>query len=77
MKDFLKDYLNLIVGALENIVKHRRTTHIFYNIQNRIKAIESSEILEARWIKYSKNYSYAEDITYEDTVNALRKLINN
>ena len=63
--------------ALENTVEHRKTTHIFDNIQNRIKAIESSEILEARWIRYSKNYSYAENITYEDTVDALRKLINN
>ncbi len=68
---------SVFVEALENTVKHRKTTYIFGNIQNRIKAIESSEILEARWIKYSKNYSYAEDITYEDTVNALRKLINN
>lgn len=62
--------------ALEETAKYRKTTHIFRDIQNRIKAIETSQILEDRWVKYSKNYSYAQDITFKDTVNALRKLIN-
>lgn len=66
----------VFIEALEETAKHRKTTHIFNDIQNRIKSIESSEILKDRWIKYSENYSYAEDISFEDTVDALRKLIN-
>ncbi|MGD9566886.1 MAG: nucleotidyl transferase AbiEii/AbiGii toxin family protein [Sedimentibacter sp.] len=60
----------IFAEALEKTTKHRKTTHIFNDIPNRIKAIESSEMLKDRWVKYSKDYSYAEDITYEDTVNA-------
>lgn len=67
---------SVFVEALEKTAKHRKTTHIFNDTQNRINAIESSAILKDRWIKYSKNYSYAEDIAYEDTVKALKKLIN-
>lgn len=67
---------SVFVKALEKTVKHRKTTHIFNDIQNRINAIESSAILKDRWVKYSKYYSYAEDIAYEDTVNTLKKLIN-
>lgn len=66
---------SVFVEALEKTAKHRKTTHIFNDTQNRINAIESSSILKDRWIRYSKNYSYAEDIAYEDTVNALKKLI--
>ncbi len=66
----------VFVKALERTVKHRNTNHIFNDILNRIKEIETSEALKKRWIKYSRNYPYAENITYEDTVDALRKLIS-
>lgn len=56
-------------------IEHRETTHILNDTLERIKTIESSEILKDRWTRYSKNYPYAEDITYEDTVDALKKLI--
>lgn len=62
--------------ALERTVKHRNTSNIFNDINNRIETIETSEVLKERWIKYSKNYPYAEDIAYENTVDALRKLIS-
>lgn len=67
---------SIFAEALKKTTEHRRTTHIFNDIQSRIKAIELSEVLKNRWLKYTKSYPYAENITYEDTINALRKLIN-
>ena len=62
--------------ALKKTIEHRETIHILNDTLERIKAIETSEILKDRWVKYSKNYPYAEDISYEDTVKALKMLLN-
>lgn len=62
--------------ALKKTSEHRNTIHIFDNIQSRINIIEESKILKYSWIKYAKNYPYAEYITYEDTINALKRLVN-
>lgn len=67
---------SIFVEALKKTAEHRKTIHIFADTQNRIKAIELSEMLKNRWIKYTRNYPYAEDITYEEIINALKKLIN-
>ena len=61
--------------ALKKTIEHRETIHILNDTLERIKAIETSEILKDRWVKYSKNYPYAEDISYEDTVKALKMLL--
>jgi predicted nucleotidyltransferase component of viral defense system len=66
----------VFLKALDRTAKHRNTNHILDDILNRIKIIETSEALKERWIKYSKNYPYAENISYEDTVDVLRKLID-
>jgi len=62
--------------ALKKTIEHRKTTHILNDTLERIKAIETSEILKDRWTRYSNNYPYAEDITYEDTIKALKMLLN-
>lgn len=62
--------------ALDKTVEYRDTNHIFDNIQRRVRIIEESELLKNRWIQYSRSYPYAEKISYEDTINALKNLIN-
>ena len=66
----------VLFEAFKGTVKHRETTYTLDDISNRVNIIEFSEILKDRWIKYSGNYSYAGDITYEDTIDALKKLID-
>ncbi|MDX9918080.1 MAG: hypothetical protein RBT15_08710 [Gudongella sp.] len=67
---------NLILSeALKKTVEHRKTTHILNDTLETIKTIETSEILKDRWTRYSNNYPYAENITYEETIKALRMLI--
>lgn len=65
------------VNALRATAEHRKTTHIFININNRVDEISGSETLKKRWTKYSKDYSYAADITYMDIMNAIRNLCKN
>lgn len=39
--------------------------------------IDNRKALKSRWIKYTKDYRYAEGITYEDVMDALRGLVQN
>ena len=63
--------------ALRSTASHRETNHIFNNICNRLSEIHNSETLRSRWIKYTKDYRYADGIAYEDVINSLRALTNN
>jgi len=60
--------------ALRNTATHRETTHILSDIDKRIEDLEKSNTLKLRWIKYTKDYRYAEDITYDNVIEALRVL---
>lgn len=61
--------------ALELTTRHRGTAHIFNQITNRVDQIRESDALKFMWVKYTKNYHYAEGITYEDVVQALSLLL--
>jgi len=61
--------------ALKSTVEHRGTAHIFKDVRKRMEEIKESETLKSRWIKYAKDYRYAEGITYEDVMDALIKLL--
>lgn len=65
----------VFIKALRNTAEHRKTTHIFENIKNRIEKIENSKSLELLWIKYTKNYRYAKDIAYINVIESLKLLI--
>jgi predicted nucleotidyltransferase component of viral defense system len=68
---------SVFVEALRSTATHRETTHIFNNISNRLEEISGSEALRSRWLKYTKDYRYADGITYEDVLEAIRELIKN
>lgn len=68
------DY-SVFVEALRSTAIHRETTHIFNNISKRLEEISDSEDLRSRWLKYTKDYRYADGIAYEDVLDAIRELI--
>jgi len=45
------------------------------NVPEILKAIEESPMLKNQWKKYQKEYSYAEGVTYEDTIKAIKNLV--
>jgi predicted nucleotidyltransferase component of viral defense system len=67
------DY-SVFVKALKSTAIHRETTHIFDNMGSRLEEISLSESLKSRWLKYTKDYRYAEGITYEDVLDVIREL---
>ncbi len=66
----------VFINALTKTAEHRDTMHIFNNISNRVETIKNSVALNNRWTKYTKNYSYAKDITYTNVMDALKELVN-
>lgn len=66
---------SIFVEALRATSANRETTYIFNNIRNRIADINKSEALKSRWNKYTKDYRYADGITYDDVMDTLRGLI--
>lgn len=65
---------NLLKKAIANTFKERETINYLENIDNQIKEIENSEDLKEIWNNYQDKFSYANDISYEDTINAIKDI---
>ena len=57
--------------------EHRGTKAIMEaETNNRLAVIENSSELQSQWAKYQKKFPYAKDITYQETVNAVKEVIH-
>lgn len=71
-QDFKND---IFADALRSTARHRETGHIFTDINRRLDEISQSDTLRLRWNSYTKDYPYADKISYEDAMDAIRMLI--
>ena len=63
--------------ALLATAEHSHTREIIENeSQNRLAVIESSAELQMQWKKYQTKFKYAKNISFEDTVRAVRDLFS-
>ena len=61
--------------AIINTSKNRETLSYIENANEYINLIEDDSKLKSLWNNYQKNYEYAKDIEFGDTINAI-KVIN-
>lgn len=61
--------------ALRATAAHRGTTEQIADVPGILRNIEESPQLRAMWEKYRKQFAYAQDITYEQILDAVRKLV--
>lgn len=61
--------------ALRATAAHRGTTEQIADVLGILRNIEESPQLRAMWEKYRKQFAYAQDITYEQILDAVRKLV--
>jgi len=66
---------NVFYRALSATSAHRGTTEKISNFSEILEAIEKSQILRNQWEKYKREYSYARDIKFEDTIKVIRDLV--
>ena len=61
--------------ALSATARHRGTAEQIADVPGILHNIEESPELRAMWDKYRKQFAYAQDITYEQIMNAVRTLV--
>lgn len=61
--------------ALERTAQKRGSTQIITDYPEILTEICESRELQAFWIKYQKNYDYAQDISFEDTCQTLERIM--
>ena len=62
--------------ALSATSAHRGTIEKISNVNEILKVIEESSMLKNQWKKYQHEYSYAEGVTFEDTIKAIKGLVS-
>ena len=58
--------------AIINTSKNRETLSYIENANDYINLIEDDSKLKLLWNNYQKNYEYAKDISFEDTIKSIR-----
>lgn len=58
--------------AIINTPKNRETLSYMENANEYINLIEDDSKLKLLWNNYQKNYEYAKDISFEDTIKAIK-----
>lgn len=61
--------------ALEATAEHRGSTELISGVEGILKQISESDELKDMWTKYQKKFAYASEISYEDVLVVLRKLV--
>lgn len=86
MKDYYDVYMfiklkwdeidkNILRDAIKNTSIRRKTENLIENASEYISLIEEDDGLIKNWLEYQRKYDYAKDISFEDTIKAI-KLIN-
>ena len=73
LKEINKETLR---NAIINTAKSKKNIDYIINSNKYIELIENDDQLKSFWHNYQNNYEYAKDITFEDTIKAI-KIINN
>lgn len=68
--------LELLKQAIENKFKDRETFENLKTVVAIFNKIKTSERLQKLWNVYTKNYSYAEDITFNNVIDTLEIIVN-
>lgn len=77
LEKFQKNNINnkVLKEAIINKFFERRTNKYLENIEKYMDEVENSEDLKEIWKNYQNKFSYARDISYQDTINAIREFI--
>ncbi len=66
----------LLKQAIIKKFEYRGSIEKLNNIDEIMEVIKDSEVLKEHWKNYQSKFSYAEDISYENTVKVLKKIVN-
>ena len=61
--------------ALKATAEHRGSTEQISDVESILKQISESDDLKDMWRKYQKKFVYASDISYEDVLEVLKRIV--
>ncbi len=67
---------NILKRALEQTSAKRGSSQVMQNYVEIIKEIRDNPQMQNLWKKYQKNFDYAKDITFEDTCNSVKYIMD-
>ena len=72
-----KEEINLEVlkNALENTAKKRKSKDTIDNWEEQVRGIEISDYQKELWIRYQRQFKYAKDISFDNSVQVIRKIM--
>lgn len=69
------DYI-FLKEAIQATAENRNSTEIVKNYKEIISVVRSSDIMRKHWENYQKDFDYASDIKFDDTLNILEKIMD-
>lgn len=75
--NFRKEEINLEVlkNALENTAEKRKSKDTIYNWEEQVRGIEISDYQKELWIRYQRQFKYAKDISFDNSVQVIREIM--
>lgn len=72
-----KEEINLEVlkNALENTAEKRKSKDTIYNWEEQVSGIEISNYQKELWIRYQRQFKYAKDISFDNSVQVIREIM--
>lgn len=72
-----KEEINLEVlkNALENTAEKRKSKDTIYNWEDQVRGIEISDYQKELWIRYQRQFKYAKDISFDNSVQVIREIM--
>lgn len=72
-----KEEINLEVlkNALENTAEKRKSKDTIYNWEEQVRGIEFSDYQKELWIRYQRQFKYAKDISFDNSVQVIREIM--
>ena len=72
-----KEEINFEVlkNALENTAEKRKSKDTIYNWEEQVRGIEISDYQKELWIRYQRQFKYAKDISFDNSVQVIREIM--
>ena len=67
--------LELLKNALENTAEKRKSKETIYNWKEQVRGIEISDYQKELWIRYQRQFKYAKDISFDNSVQVIREIM--
>ncbi|CMZ83173.1 nucleotidyl transferase AbiEii/AbiGii toxin family protein [Streptococcus pneumoniae] len=67
--------LEVLKNALENTAEKRKSKETIYNWEEQVRGIEISDYQKELWIRYQRQFKYAKDISFDNSVQVIREIM--